>query len=204
MPSLVAQLALMRADSHCADKGFWSPSGNALCQESIIHFACNRPPFSLTPILPFSAWSPCGLCFPKLLQRRTGRKLKNAEIGERCLRLQCGVLHCRMEAQLPLPRRLWYLCSLAKDRTPIPYFGRDPGPLNHWTAREVLVTQSCLILWEPLDCIPSGSSVHGIQYWSGLSFPSPGDLPDPGIKPRFPALQADSLLSEAGSQFPRQ
>ena len=32
--------------------------------------------------------------------------------------------------------------------------------------------------------------------WSGLPFPSPGDLPDPGIKPASPALQADSLPSE--------
>ena len=34
------------------------------------------------------------------------------------------------------------------------------------------------------------------EYWSGLPFPSPGDLPDPGIKPKSPALQADSLPSE--------
>ena len=34
------------------------------------------------------------------------------------------------------------------------------------------------------------------EYWSGQPFPSPGDLPDPGIKPRSLALQADSLLSE--------
>ena len=33
-------------------------------------------------------------------------------------------------------------------------------------------------------------------YWSGLPFPSPGDLPDPGIEPRSPALQADSSPSE--------
>ena len=32
--------------------------------------------------------------------------------------------------------------------------------------------------------------------WSGLPFPSPGDLPDPGIEPRSPALQADALPSE--------
>ena len=32
--------------------------------------------------------------------------------------------------------------------------------------------------------------------WSRLPFPSPGDLPDPGIKPRSPALQADTLPSE--------
>ena len=38
------------------------------------------------------------------------------------------------------------------------------------------------------------------EYWSGLLFPSPGDLPDPGIKPGSPALQADSLpLSHQGS-----
>ena len=34
------------------------------------------------------------------------------------------------------------------------------------------------------------------EYWSGLSFPSPGDLPDPGIEPGSPALQADSLPTE--------
>ena len=33
------------------------------------------------------------------------------------------------------------------------------------------------------------------EFWSGLPFPSPGDLPDPGIKPTFPALQADVILS---------
>ena len=34
------------------------------------------------------------------------------------------------------------------------------------------------------------------EYWSGLPFPSPGDPPDPGVEPRSPALQADSLLTE--------
>ena len=34
------------------------------------------------------------------------------------------------------------------------------------------------------------------EYWSGLPFPSPGDLPDPGVKPQAPAFQSDSLLSE--------
>ena len=34
------------------------------------------------------------------------------------------------------------------------------------------------------------------EYWSGLQFPSPGDLPHPGIEPRSPTLQADSLTSE--------
>ena len=50
-----------------------------------------------------------------------------------------------------------------------------------------------------MDCSLSGSSVHGIfqaRVESGLPFPSPGDLPDPGIEPRSPILQEDALLSE--------
>ena len=40
------------------------------------------------------------------------------------------------------------------------------------------------------------------KYWSGLPFPSPGDLPDPGIEPGSPTLQADALPSEhQGSHF---
>ena len=34
------------------------------------------------------------------------------------------------------------------------------------------------------------------EYWSGQPFPSPGDIPDPGIEPRSPALKADSLPTE--------
>ena len=41
------------------------------------------------------------------------------------------------------------------------------------------------------------------EYWSGLPFPSPGDLPDPGIKPRSPALQADALPSEPVEKPPK-
>ena len=52
-----------------------------------------------------------------------------------------------------------------------------------------------------MDYSLPGSSVHEIfpvfqEYWSGLPFPSPGDLPDPGITPGYPALQADSLPTE--------
>ena len=43
------------------------------------------------------------------------------------------------------------------------------------------------------------------EYWSGLSFPSPGDLPDPGIEPMSltsPALQADSLPLKPSGKYP--
>jgi len=45
-----------------------------------------------------------------------------------------------------------------------------------------------------MDCSPPGSSVLG--FWSGLPFPSPGDLPDPGIDSGSPACQEDSLPGE--------
>ena len=38
------------------------------------------------------------------------------------------------------------------------------------------------------------------EYWSGEPFPSPGDLPNPRIKPSSPALQADSILQEKKKQ----
>ena len=62
-----------------------------------------------------------------------------------------------------------------------------------------LVTNSCLILETPwiLACqAPLSMGFSRQEYWSGLPFPSPGDLPIPGIEPRSPALQADSLPTE--------
>ena len=47
-----------------------------------------------------------------------------------------------------------------------------------------------------MNCSPPGSSIHGIfrqEYWSGLPFPSPGDLPDPGIEPW---VQSEDMLSD--------
>ena len=65
----------------------------------------------------------------------------------------------------------------------------------------MLVAQSCPTLCNPMDYSPSGSSVHGILQagileWVAIPFLSPGDLPFPGMKPRSPALQTDSLPSE--------
>ena len=61
------------------------------------------------------------------------------------------------------------------------------------------VAQLCPTLCNSVDCRLPGSSIHGIfrqQYWSGLPFPSPGDLPNLGIEPGSPTLQVDSLPSE--------
>jgi hypothetical protein len=62
-----------------------------------------------------------------------------------------------------------------------------------------LVAQSCPILCSLMDCSLLGSSVHGIlqaRVLEWIARLSPGDLPNPGIKPRSPVLQVDSLPSE--------
>ena len=68
------------------------------------------------------------------------------------------------------------------------------------TQERVLAAQSCPTLCDPMGCSPPGSSVHEILqariYWSGLSFPSPRDLPESGTELTSAALQADSLPSE--------
>ena len=64
----------------------------------------------------------------------------------------------------------------------------------------VLVAKSCQTFDNPMDCSLPGSFVMEFprqEYWNGLPFSSPGDLPDSRIEPRSPALQADSLPSES-------
>ena len=61
-------------------------------------------------------------------------------------------------------------------------------PALYFPRSEVRVSQSCPTLCDPME-------VHGILQ-SRILFPSPGDLPNPGIEPRAPALQADSLPTE--------
>ena len=63
----------------------------------------------------------------------------------------------------------------------------------------VLVTQLCPTLatpWTISHQAPLSVKFSRQEYWSGLPFSSPGDLPDPDIKPGSPALQADALPSE--------
>ena len=50
--------------------------------------------------------------------------------------------------------------------------------------------------WTVAYQVPPSMGFFRQEYWSGLPVPSPGDLPDPGIEPRSPALQADALPSE--------
>ena len=56
--------------------------------------------------------------------------------------------------------------------------------------------QFFLTPWTVAHQAPPSMEFSRQEYWSGLPFPSPGDLPDPGIEPRSPTLQADALTSE--------
>ena len=61
------------------------------------------------------------------------------------------------------------------------------------------VAQSCWTLCDAMDCsyqAPPSMGFSRQEYWSGLPFPSPGDLPYPGIEPGSPAFQADALTFE--------
>ena len=61
----------------------------------------------------------------------------------------------------------------------------------------MLSTRSCPTLCDPTDCSPPETTGFSRQeHFRGLPCPPPGDLPNPGIQPRPPALQADSLPSE--------
>ena len=66
--------------------------------------------------------------------------------------------------------------------------------------KESEVAQLCLTLCDPMDSslhqAPPSMGFSRQEYWSSLPFPSAGNLPNPGIEPRSPALQTDTLPSE--------
>ena len=67
----------------------------------------------------------------------------------------------------------------------------------HEGRRKKMRSLSCVWLfetpWTVAHQAPPSMEFSRPEYWNGLPFPSPGDLPDPGIEPRSPALQMDSL-----------
>ena len=71
---------------------------------------------------------------------------------------------------------------------------------GHFTRENESVSHSLCLLFETPWAValqaPLSMGFSRQEYWSGLPSPSPGDLPDPGIKPRSPTLWADSLPSE--------
>jgi len=68
--------------------------------------------------------------------------------------------------------------------------------------KEILVVKSLshvrlfVTLWTVAHQAPPSMGFSRQEYWNGLPFPSPGDLPNPGIEPKSPTLRADTLTSE--------
>ena len=81
----------------------------------------------------------------------------------------------------------------------MPFFFLSVNSQGILSNREQVKSLSCVRLCDPVDCSLPGFSVHGIfqarvPEWVATSFS--GDLSDPGIEPRSPALQTDALTSE--------
>ena len=104
----------------------------------------------------------------------------------------------------------WFAISFSKgssqprDRTHVFYVSRTGRwILYHWATwnwkwkwSRSVVSDSLWPPWTVARQAPLSMGFSRQEYWSGLPFPSPGDLPNPGIESGFPALQADALSSE--------
>ena len=120
----------------------------------------------------------------KTIVRHIIIKLLKTNDKEKILKGNRSVIHSRMKIMTSLPETmLWKRVDTFK-----------------CVCACVLVTQSCLDLCNHKAYSLVGSSVCGIlqaRVLQWLSFPSPGDLPNPGIELRSPALQVDPLPSES-------
>ena len=67
---------------------------------------------------------------------------------------------------------------------------------EYWSGGLKVKSLSCVRLVETLWTVAYQAPPSRQEYWSGSPFPSPGDLPDPGIEPGSPAFQAAALTSE--------
>ena len=84
------------------------------------------------------------------------------------------------------------------------FSGNSPWPSDYSVSLEVKLVKVKSLSgvrlfvtpWTVAYQAPPSMGFSRQEYWSGLPFPSPGDLPDPGIEPGSPAFQADSLTSE--------
>ena len=127
---------------------------------------------------------------PTRLPHPWGSPGKNTGVGCHFL-LQCIKVKVKSLSRVRLFATSW---TAAYQAPPSMGFSRQ----EYWSGLPFSL-QSRPILYNPMDCSPAGSSAHGIlqtRIWSGLSYPSPGDLPDPRIKPEYfpsPALMGRFL-----------
>ena len=95
------------------------------------------------------------------------------------------------------PLQTWFVIKRERRGSPVCWAVMCPVRGAFSVCVCVLVAQSCLTLCDPVDCshqAPLSMGFSKQEYWSGLPFFPPWDLPSPGIEPESPALQADSWL----------
>ena len=105
-------------------------------------------------------------------------------------------------------RREWASLTSYSEGGTLPILENKVIKLYYWGMFHVLkkITMSVLrrfsciwlfvTLWKVAHQAPLSMEFSRQEHWSGLPCPPPGDLPNPGIKPRSPTLQADSFLAE--------
>ena len=122
--------------------------------------------------------------------------------GMENLRVWCHLLCCARGHVWVLLKKLLSI-SPRSVQPRVSAFGFCQGFILLWFYIIVLLVSRVLFFatrWTEAYQAPLSVEFSRQEYWSGLPFPSPGDLPDPGIAPASPALQADSLpLCHLGS-----
>ena len=108
--------------------------------------------------------------------------------------------------EILMPFDKWGSCDLRTNLPQIAYHWmaelgfklRVSGPKCHWSLIPVRIFVTC---WTVAHQAPLSMGFFRQEYWSGLPFPSPRDLPNPGIESESPALQADSSSSEPSGKM---
>ena len=91
---------------------------------------------------------------------------------------------------IQLLRQTWYLNQAAKVARHLLLIS-----MSEWV-KSLSRVRLFATPWTVAHQVPPSMGISRQEYWSGLPFPSPGDLRNPGIEPRSPVLQADALTSE--------
>ena len=116
-----------------------------------------------------------------------------------CWFVICGFFMLRYVPCIPNMLKFFHKCWILSNAFSASI---DYGFIFHFddVVSEWVKSLSCVRLfvtpWTVAHQAPPSMGFSRQEYWSGLPFPSLGDLPNPGIKPRSPALQADALTSE--------
>ena len=99
--------------------------------------------------------------------------------------------HTGFSANVPVSAFFFLYVCPGRQKTPPKNIKGNWNGVNGIPPGESEVAQSCRTLCDPVDYAyqaPLSMGFSRQEYWSGLPFPSPGGLPDPGIEPRSPAL----------------